>query len=155
MNIKWFAPRVHVAWALIVATLFVGGCTREARMYPMNDTAAGAGALLVKFKAYGTGHGGVEINTPDGETLNGEYVIVRDGVVGFGSIYGAAWGGGSSASVVGNSTFTSMARGSPGTASAIGNKGTTMECEFYNDNVSGHGTGGCKSSKGAIYKLMY
>jgi hypothetical protein len=30
-----------------------------------------------------------------------------------------------------------------------------MQCEFYNDNVSGHGNGACKSSKGALYRLVY
>jgi len=40
-------------------------------------------------------------------------------------------------------------------AALFGPKGTTMECEFLNDNGSGHGNGACKSSKGALYRLQY
>ena len=144
-----------VAYSVYLISLMISGCVREAHMYPMNETATGQGVLTVKLKSYGTGHGGIEIKTPDGEDLTGEYAIVREGIVGFGSIYGAAWGTGGSASVSGNSSFSTMQRGSPGTAAAFGSKGTSMECEFYNDNLTGHGTGGCKSSRGAVYKLMY
>lgn len=44
---------------------------------------------------------------------------------------------------------------SPGVADAVGNRGTTIRCEFYNDNVSGHGFGGCLTSTGAAYRLQY
>ncbi len=40
-------------------------------------------------------------------------------------------------------------------ASAFGSKGTSIDCEFYNDNVSGHGMGACKSSQGVLYRLQY
>lgn len=30
-----------------------------------------------------------------------------------------------------------------------------MQCEVYNDNLSGHGFGGYKSSTGALYRIQY
>lgn len=38
----------------------------------------------------------------------------------------------------GTTSSYSMAGSSTGMASAFGSKGTSMDCEFYNENVSGH-----------------
>ena len=80
---------------------------------------------------------------PDGEVLKGEYSLVRGGAVGFGTIYGRAY------------TAATVPGGSPGQASLFGDRGTSMQCEVYNDNFSGHGYGGCQSSKGGIYRIQY
>lgn len=130
---------------LLFAVLgFAGtGCARVGHLYPANDAAAATGILQAHFMAYGTGHGEGRITMPDGELLTGEYSLVRGGSVSFGSIFAAAGG------VSGSATTTTYAipGGSPGTASLFGDKGTSMQCEFYNDNFSGHGYGGCQSSR--------
>jgi len=92
---------------------------------------------------------------PDGEVLKGEYSLVRGGSIGFGNIYGSVYGTGGSASISGSSTSYAIPGGSPGMASAFGTKGTSIQCEFYNDNFSGHGYGACKSSNGALYRIQY
>ena len=86
----------------------------------------------------------------------GKYSIgVRGVAVGFGRVYGAVYGIDGSASVSGSSQSHVVPAGSSGMAALFGPKGTTMECEFLNDNGSGHGNGACKSSKGALYRLQY
>lgn len=131
------------------------GCARDARLYPVNQSANKNGVLVAHFMSYGTGHGEIEIPMPNGELLKGEYSLVRGGSIGFGSIYGAVYGNGGSASVAGTTTSYEIPGGSPGRADAFGDKGTSMQCEFYNDNFSGHGYGGCKTSKGALYRIQY
>ena len=111
--------------------------------------------LTANFKAYGTGHGSIEILMPDGETMTGEFSIVRGGAIGFGAIFGSVYGPGGAATVSGGSTSYVIPGGSPGMASAFGSNGTSMDCEFYNDNVSGHGMGAGKSSSGGLYRLQY
>jgi hypothetical protein len=80
---------------------------------------------------------------------------VRQGSLGFGSIFATAYGPNSSTTVHGSATTYNVEGGSPGIASAYGSNGTTMQCEFYNDNYSGHGYGACSSSKGALYRMQY
>ena len=31
----------------------------------------------------------------------------------------------------------------------------SIQCEFLNNNVTGHGYGACQSSKGGLYKMQY
>jgi len=124
-------------------------------MYPANDLAISTGVLQALFVAHGTGNGDVTITMPDGEVVKGEYSIVRGGSASFGTIYGSVYGAAGSASVSGSTSSYVVPGGSPGTASAFGGKGTTMQCEFYNDNFSGHGNGACSSNKGALYRLQY
>lgn len=142
-------------WFVVLTTLGLAACARDAHLYPANEMAIASGVLTAHFKAYGTGHGEIEIPMPDGELLKGEYSVVRGGAMGFGNIYGAVYGAGGSASFSGSSNSYVIPGGSPGMASAFGEKGTAMQCEFYNDNFSGHGNGACKSSKNALYRLQY
>lgn len=145
-----------IMMACTVAATLLAGCSiqREARLYPANDVARTGGVLTGKFVAHGTGHGAATITLPTGEQLNGEFTIVRSGAMGFGSIYGQVFGPGGVASVSGNSSSYVMEGSSHGTASVYG-QGISMDCEFFNDNMSGHGMGACRSSKGALYKLQY
>ena len=129
--------------------------TRYAHLYPIDDVSMANGVLEAKFMAHGTGHGEVEIVMPDGELLKGEFSIVRGGSVGFGNIFATVYGKGGSASASTLGTSYNVEGASPGMASAFGNKGTSMQCEFYNDNWSGHGYGACKSSKENFYRLQY
>lgn len=128
---------------------------RSARLYPANDLARPGGVLSAQFIDSGTGHGLIEMTLPDGEVLTGEYTVVRGGAVQFGSIFESVYGPGGVATGTGTASTYSMAGSSPGTASAFGSKGSSMDCEFYNDNVSGHGMGACRSSQGALYRLQY
>jgi len=133
------------------------GCAmdRTARLYPANDAAAKNGVVEARFISHGNANGAVEITMPDGERVKGEYSIVRQGTMGFGSIVTSVFGpdGSTSASAFRNNY--SIQGGSPGIASLFGSRGTHMSCEFYNDNMSGHGYGACRSSAGALYRLQY
>jgi hypothetical protein len=145
---------VAMVWAITIALLAGCAVQREARLYPANDLARTGGVLTGKFVANGSGHGTATITLPTGEQLNGEFTIVRGGAMGFGSIYGQVYGPGGVASVTGSSSSYVVEGSSPGTASVFG-QGISMDCEFYNDNHSGHGFGACRNSKGALYKLQY
>ncbi len=140
---------------LICLAAVVAACEKTARLYPANDEAATGGVLLGKYMAYGTGNGEIEIPMPDGELMKGEYSLVRGGEMGFGTIYAKVYAPGVTATGVGTSTVTTVPGGSPGQASLFGDKGTRMQCEFYNDNFSGHGYGACQSSNGALYRIQY
>lgn len=143
------------ALVCLAAGVALAGCARSARLYPANEAAIAGGVLKANFMAYGTGHGEIEITLPDGEEARGEYSIVRGGAIGFGSVYGSVYGPNGVASYSGNSTSMVMPGGSQGMASLFGSRGTAMQCEFLNDNSSGHGHGACKTSKDALYRLQY
>ena len=128
---------------------------RSARLYPANDLARTGGVLSAQFTDSRVGHGAIEMTMPDGEVLKGEYSVVRGGAVQFGSIFESVYGPGGVATGTSTASSYTMPGSSPGTASAFGSNGTSMSCEFYNDNVSGHGLGACKSSRGALYRLQY
>lgn len=140
---------------LFILCFAIVGCSRNARLYPANDVATVGGVLTAHFMSYGTGNGEMEITLTDGEVLKGEYSIVRGGAMGFGNVYGSVYGAGGSSTVSGSTNSYVVPGGSPGMASLFGNKGTSMECEFYNDNFSGHGHGACKSTGNALYRLQY
>lgn len=143
--------------AVSVVVVILGGCSAEraARLYPISEGGGAEGVLNAKFIASGTGHGDAEIQMPDGELLKGEFSIVRGGAIGFGGIIANAFGPRGSVSTMGSTVSRTVEGGSPGIATAIGQKGTTMQCEFYNDNWSGHGYGACHSSLGKYYRLQY
>jgi len=128
---------------------------QTAGLYPANDAAAASGVARAVFTPNGTGHGAIALTMPDGEVIQGEYSIVRGGVVGFGTIYGSVYGATSTASYSGGTTSYSMPGASQGVASGVGERATRMDCEFINDNVSGHGNGACRSSRGGLYRLIY
>jgi hypothetical protein len=142
---------------LAVLAIVLTGCAMEraARLYPANDAAAKNGVVEARFISQGSGSGAVEIMMSDGEMVKGEYSIVRQVASGFGSIVGSVFGPDGSASASAFRGNYSIQGGSPSIASAFGSKGTHMSCEFYNDTMSGHGYGACRSSVGALYRLQY
>ena len=144
----------NIACVLLVLLLLTA-CARSARLYPANDVARPQGVLTAKFMAYGTGHGSIEIALADGEILKGEYSIVRGGSMGFGSVYASVYGPGGSTSGTATGSSYAVEGGSAGAASLFGDRNTSMDCEFYNDNFSGHGRGACRSSLGGLYRLQY
>lgn len=152
------SPRLTaVRFLVLLATAALCSCatTRDARLYPVNEAAQATGVLTAKFVASGTGQGAVEITMPDGKVLRGEFTIVRGGSMAFGSIYGTVYGPKGTATASGNSTSVSMPGGSQGIATAVGPDGRVLQCEFLNDNFSGHGFGACKDGAGALYRLQY
>lgn len=119
----------------------VASCTMErfARLYPANDVAGEFGIIEVRFIASGIGNGAVDMTAPDGETFKGEYSIVRHGASGFGTIFGSVYSGGYGVFGSAYGSQSIAERGSKGIASAFGSRGTRVECEFLNDNMSGSG----------------
>ena len=144
--------------ALTVLLLFsLSSCVikRPLHLYPTGDKSSDPAVLEGLFVGHGQGRGTARIDMPDGEVLQGEYSIVFGGAVGFGSILGSVYGPNGSASVSGTSANVSIEGKGQGEASLVGNRGTAMECEFLNANMTGHGFGACRSSKGVLYRLMY
>jgi hypothetical protein len=144
--------RLPVSVAL--AALALAGCVTHPSSFPANEQARTLGNLRVDMTIYGVGAGPVTVHMPDGETLVGRYSVNVGGVVGFGSVYGAAYGNGgyASGSAFGSSSMIAMS--SPGIADATGPK-TTIHCEVMNNNYTGHGNGACQTDKGALYRIQY
>lgn len=144
--------------ALIVVLLFtLSSCVvkRPLHLYPTGDKISDPAVLQGLFVGHGQGRGTARIDMPDGEVLQGEYSIVFGGAVGFGSIIRSVYGSNGSATISGTSANVSVQGKGEGEASLVGNRGTTMECEFLNANMTGHGFGACRSSRGIVYRLMY
>jgi hypothetical protein len=148
-----------ICGTILTATLLLGvsGCAveRTPHLYPINPIASTTGVLEGKLVGHGQGHGKMEITMPDGEFLSGEYSIVFDSSVGFGSIFATVYGSGGARSGSGISSNFSMSGSGQGSASLFGNRGTSVQCEFLNNNMTGHGYGACRSSKGGVYRMLY
>jgi len=142
-------PAVAATLTLLSAT----ACTvvRSPHLYPSDEIASKTGVLEAQMVGHGNLHGTLELTMPDGELLQGEYSIVAGGAVGVGNAYA------SSGSASGFGTFSSiaMAGSGNGMASLYGNRGTSLHCEFQNNNLTGHGYGVCQSSKGTHYRMEY
>jgi hypothetical protein len=137
--------------------LGLAGCTveRPLHLYPTEGTTSGPTVLQGLFVGHGQGHGTAQISMPDGENLQGEYSIVFGGSIGFGSIFGTVYGPGGALSGTSTTSSVSIAGEGQGSASLVVNSGTSMQFEFLNANITGHGYGACRSSKVGIYRLMY
>jgi len=135
----------------------LAGCARTGTLYPVHLAGPNSPnvALKATFIASGTGHGKITLPMPDGEILSGEFSLIRGGEFRSDSIYASVWGPGGYANASGSGSGFSIPSAARGVASVIGNKGTRMDCEFTNDNFSGHGYGACKSSTGDTYKMLY
>jgi hypothetical protein len=145
-------------FALALITLF--GCVSAqhgaVQFYPANEAANAFGVLNGEYITNGRGNGTINIQMPDGELLTGQYSIVQQGAVGFGSIYANVNNNfGASASGFQMNRSSVLETSSQGMASLFGNKGTSMQCEFYNDNRTHHGYGGCRTTKGALFRLQF
>lgn len=141
----------------VILICVLSSCTveRPVHLYPTGEQISDPAVLEGVIVGHGQGHGTARIDMPDGEVLQGEYSIVFGGAVGFGTILGSVYGPGGSASVSGTSANVSMEGKGQGEASLVGNRGTTVQCEFLNANMTGHGFGACRSSRGVLYRLMY
>jgi hypothetical protein len=134
---------------LALGLLALSGCENMGHLYPANDLAEsiGSGEMPAHFTSFATGNGSIEAIGPAGEVLKGDYVPVKEGQQ-FGGIFKAVYGDFSTNPVHADN-------GTPTVATLTGNKGTTMQCEFYNNDSTGNGFGGCKSVTGALYRLQY
>jgi hypothetical protein len=114
-------------FARLAALLLFGvvGCTieRSPHLYPANDAASATGVLEAHFVGHGNLHGTAEMTMPDGEVLQGEYSIVADGSISFGSIFGTVYGRGGAVSGSGMSSGFTIAGSGQGAASLYGNRG--------------------------------
>jgi len=149
------------AFAMLAASLIA--CTASVRLYPVNDLAAPTGVLVGEYVNYGIGSGRVTVRMPNGEVLQGEYTTVDTSTTGFGSIFsqvsGSAYGTGGTVATSGTGTAfgsaTYVKGASPGVVSLFGNRGTSMQCEYFVNNLSGSGSGACRSNSGALYRLHF
>jgi hypothetical protein len=124
--------------------------TREVHLYNI----ANGETMTLEAKSKGTGKGLMEGALTSGEQLHGEYVVVQNASLGWGSVYGSAAGsaGFNSASATGTSiTMTGQRYGS---SIVTGSKGTVLDCEFT-VGANGHGTGICKDNHEARYRMMF
>ena len=143
--------------AILISSL--AGCSSvpqhgAVNFYPANPEANAIGVLTGEYQADGPRLGSLRAVMPDGEVLTGQYAIVSADASGFGSIYTSALTPLAVPGVVyGRSRMAE--RSSPCRATVFRDRGTAMECEFYNDNVFNHGYGGCRSSRGAVFRLQF
>jgi hypothetical protein len=144
-----------IAGALMVLALSSCTIEREVHFYPVDLKGADSVVLTGRIVGHGQLHGIAEITMPDGEFLQGDYSIVAGGSMSFGSIFGSVYAPGGSASVSGTATNTSISGEGQGQAFLMGNRGTSAQCEFLNNNFMGHGYGACRTSKGAVYRMIY
>ncbi len=141
--------------AIVLAALAACTVTRTVHLYPAGPGTSETAVLQGKIVGHGQGHGIAEITMSDGEILRGEYSIVFGGSMGFGTIIGSAYGSGGGASVSGTSANVSVDGRGEGSASLVGDRGTSAQCEFLNANMTGHGSGACRLSKGGVYRMLY
>jgi hypothetical protein len=119
-------------------------------MVPMNDAANAVGIPKLDMVLYGTGSGPATFLMPDGEVLNGHYLLMVDGAVstGFASVSGPR----GSAFASGFSSMTAMQN--PFVLQATGNRGTTVACQGTAGGL-GHGAMTCTTNHGAQYQMMF
>ena len=144
--------RIIFAATLLLA-LVACTVTRTVHLYPVSPTETVV--LQGVIVGHGQGHGTAKITMPDGEILLGEYSIVFGGSVGFGSILATAYGPGGTTSINGTSASVKIDGRGEGSASLVGDRGTSAQCEFLNANMTGHGSGACRLSKGSVYRMLY
>jgi len=140
---------------LVFVLLFLTACTKNARLYPVNDLAKTTGVLKAKYSDSGTGHGEMTIVMPDGEALRGEYTTGRAINLNFGNILSNVYGTEGDAFGTGTSTVLRLQGSNPGIATLYGDRGTKMQCEYFVGNRAGKGRGACKKNDGSLYRLQF
>jgi len=134
--------------AVMCGVLLLAGCESMGHLYPANELAESAsGEIPVHVTTLETGHGTMQAIGPAGEVLKGSYEPAP-GSYDFGKIFKAVQGDFSTNPVHADN-------GTPTIATITGNLGTNMQCEFYNNDSTNNGFGGCKSVTGALYRLQY
>jgi hypothetical protein len=137
----------------LLAGLAVALCLgAKARLYNLKTGEV----LEAKFSRgmFHNSHGTISVKYTDGTLLIGEYSTVPRGNVAWGSIYAGVIGPRGGASTTGSGIAYSGSAGVPGSAIMTGS-GHVIQCEFISNVMSGHGSGGCQSNDGTLFKLMY
>ena len=139
--------------ALIAAgavLLGAGSTSRILALTPENREAQAIGPL----SAYLTGHGGggeIWLKMPDGHVLKGRFKVNVGGSVGaLGKAYGIDRPGGAY-----TISGYSMKHASPAVIDMMGSGGATVHCEVMNDDAATEGSGVCRLSNGAVYRVLY
>jgi hypothetical protein len=131
-----------------VTLLALAACENMGGLYPVNAGDAASAEIPAHFTWAGTGTGSLDVVMPGGETMSGNFGPAYGDASHFGDVFNAVYGP--------YSTLPdSPNKGAPTTAMLKGNKGSSMQCEFYNDDYTNHGFGGCKASNGALYRIRY
>jgi hypothetical protein len=137
------APMAIAPATVSVPAVAVGPSSYQARLYPMNDSAAKLGQLVASITDLNTGRGILTLNM-GGEFLSGEATRVSDTHPGFGSVYEKVL-----------KTPIQVRPGQPkGIANATGSRGTWANCEYVLEG-GGRGTGACLMSNGAAYQIHF
>jgi len=147
INQKSTAGKLMLAAAASGLLLFAA-CENMAHITPANAQAESLGGEMpAHFTSFSTGNGTIEAIGVGGEVLRGSYGPMPANYS-FGSIFNAVYGE--------YSTLPTAAdKGAPTVATLTGTRGTTLNCEFYNNNYSNNGFGACKSLTGALYRIQY
>ncbi|MGE3622895.1 MAG: hypothetical protein AB7H77_03325 [Bdellovibrionales bacterium] len=133
---------------VMFGSLALAGCENMARLTPANPQAeALGGEIPAHFTTFSAGNGTIEAIGPGGEVIKGSYGPAPAEYK-FGDIFKAVYGEYSTNPVKADN-------GTPSTATLTGNMGTSMQCEFYDNESTRNGFGGCKSVTGALYRLTY
>jgi len=132
--------------ACLAAILILAGCENVGTLQPVNAEGASEVGAVPHFTWEGTDTGSLNVVLPTSESLEGPFGPPY-GNEEFGKIFKEVYGQYSTLPVAANN-------GTPTVATLKGGS-MTMWCEFYNDDNTDHGFGGCKESNGALYRLRY
>ncbi|MBI5259479.1 MAG: hypothetical protein HY855_23460 [Burkholderiales bacterium] len=124
------------------ATTTLAPSTIQARLYPLNEQAQGAGLLVASITEHPGGRGSISLGYRGG-LMQGEATRVDGGYAGFGRIHGQVLG----------ATGRDQS-GRRGVANAFGSNGTSAQCEYVVTGP-GIGTGACLFSDGAKYQMHF
>ena len=143
-----------IGWlALFAAGALLMGAAAKYRvlsLYPENREAQAIGHLTAHLEGQ-SGNGVIWLKLQDGEVLKGRFEVKVGGSF---SDYGKSRGIDRP-----GAAYTSAGRaivgGSPAFVDMKGPSGATAHCEVMNDNALAHGSGVCRFSNGAEYRVLY
>ena len=139
-GIGWMSAIRFFGLALLSA--LVVGCGGSLHLYNLRTGNMGN----LRYSHGVDGSRGTISGSLSGEAFSGEYSVVTNAAIGWGSIYGTA----------GNATATSIAIGRRfGSAVLTGDKQTVLDCEFVLNGLSAHGAGACKDNHGDSYRMLF
>ncbi len=143
--------KIHFS-LLLCAGIFASGCTRQARLYPVEGPLSkqNSQVLEAQWLDSWSGSGWIKLTLPDGEECKGEYTTLEGGGTSFSS--GGLFANSTWATHWGN-TYSSP-NTNRGTATLIGNKGTVIEIEYF-VTFGSRGSGLGEDNKGNIYKIHF
>jgi hypothetical protein len=123
---------------------------RVLTLYPENREAQAIGRLTAHLEGQG-GSGDIWLKLRDGKVLKGRFEVKVGGSF---SAYGKSRGmdrpGGAY-----TGAGDPILNGSPAFVDMQGPGGATVHCELMNDNAIAHGSGVCRFSNGAEYRVLY